>query len=481
MNLRLSDNNNYASYLEHKVLPDIATTAKELKVDVYAVGGFVRDIILNRNNKDIDFVVIGSGIEFAEALAKKIRTHANYFKNFGTAQIKLEDIELEFVGARKESYQRDSRKPIVEEGTLADDQNRRDFTINAMAISLNSKNYGELIDPFNGVEDLKQKIIRTPLDPDITYSDDPLRMMRAIRFATQLSFTIEGESFRSIARNKERLKIISMERIMDEFNKIMLCPKPSVGLDMLFKSGLLDMFFPELVKLYGVEFVNGHGHKDNFYHTIQVLDNICPNTNDLWLRWAALLHDIAKPPTKRYNANEGWTFHGHEDMGAKMVPGIFKRLKLPLDAKMKYVQNLVRLHLRPIAITNGNVTDSAVRRLIVEAGDDLDDLMVLCEADITTKNKAKEERYLQKFKQVRIFIKEVEERDHLKNWQPPITGQVIMTTFGIGQSREVGVIKNQIREAILDGKIKNDYDEAFNLMLKLGLENGLKQVSDERI
>lgn len=481
MNLRLSDNNNYASYLEHKVLLDIATTAKDLKVDVYAVGGFVRDIILHRNNKDIDFVVIGSGIEFAEALAKKIKTHANYFKNFGTAQIKLEDIELEFVGARKESYQRDSRKPIVEEGTLADDQNRRDFTINAMAISLNPKNYGELIDPFNGVEDLKRKIIRTPLDPDITYSDDPLRMMRAIRFAAQLNFTIEDGSFQSIARNKERLKIISMERIMDEFNKIMLCPKPSVGLDMLFKSGLLDMFFPELVKLYGVEFVNGHGHKDNFYHTIQVLDNICPNTNDLWLRWAALLHDIAKPPTKRYNANEGWTFHGHEDMGAKMVPGIFKRLKLPLDAKMKYVQNLVRLHLRPIAITNGNVTDSAVRRLIVEAGNDLDDLMVLCEADITTKNKAKEERYLQKFKQVRIFIKEVEERDHLKNWQPPITGQVIMTTFGIGQSREVGVIKNQIREAILDGKIKNDYDEAFNLMLKLGLENGLKQVSNERI
>jgi poly(A) polymerase len=481
VNLQLSDNNNYSSFLEHKVLLDIAATAKEKKVEVYAVGGFVRDIILNRPNKDIDFVVIGSGIEFAEALAKKIKLHANYFKNFGTAQIKLDDIDLEFVGARKESYQRDSRKPIVEEGSLSDDQNRRDFTINAMAISLNQQNYGVLIDPFNGVEDLKRKIIRTPLDPDITYSDDPLRMMRAIRFACQLNFTIEEESLLSIIRNKERLKIISMERIIEEFNKIMLCPKPSIGIDMLFKAGLLDIFFPELVKLHGVEFINGQGHKDNFYHTIQVLDQICPNTNNLWLRWAALLHDIAKPPTKRFSKNEGWTFHGHEDLGAKMVPGIFKRLKLPLDSKMKYVQNLVRLHLRPIAITNGNVTDSAVRRLIVEAGDDLEDLMVLCEADITTKNKAKEERYLEKFKQVRIFIKEVEERDNLKNWQPPITGQVIMDTFGIGQSREVGIIKNHIRESILDGKIKNDYDEAFKLMLKLGLENGLKQVSDERI
>jgi poly(A) polymerase len=481
VSLQLSDNNNYASFLEHKVLLDIAATAKDQKVQVYAVGGFVRDVILKRNNKDIDFVVIGSGIEFAEALAKRIKTHANYFKNFGTAQIKLDDIELEFVGARKESYQRDSRKPIVEEGTLADDQNRRDFTINAMAISLNPENYGELIDPFYGVEDLKSKIIRTPLDPDITYSDDPLRMMRAIRFACQLNFFIDENSFQSIIRNKERLRIISTERIMDEFNKIMLCSKPSVGIDLLFKAGLLEIFFPELVKLHGIEFVNGHGHKDNFYHTIQVLDQICPNTNNLWLRWAALLHDIAKPPTKRYSTGEGWTFHGHEDMGAKMVPGIFKRLKLPLDSKMKYVQNLVRLHLRPIAITNGNVTDSAVRRLIVEAGDDLDDLMTLCEADITTKNKAKEERYLQKFKQVRIFVKEVEERDHLKNWQPPITGEVIMTTFGIGQSREVGIIKNQIRESILDGKIKNDYDEAFKLMLKLGLENGLKQISDEHI
>ncbi|HYG53068.1 MAG TPA: HD domain-containing protein [Flavobacteriales bacterium] len=475
MNLRLSENNNYAQFLELAILKRIGKVADDHGIALYLVGGYVRDIILDRPNKDIDFVVLGSGIAFAEKLAATLNTHASYFKNFGTAQIKFDDLDLEFVGARKESYSRDSRKPIVEEGTLADDQNRRDFTINAMAISLNKNKYGELVDPFNGIEDIKKGIIRTPLDPNITYSDDPLRMMRAIRFATQLHFTIEQKSLDAIARNKDRLKIISMERIMDEFNKIMLCKKPSTGIDMLFKTGLLEIFFPELVKLHGVETRNGHAHKDNFYHTIQVLDNICHNTNNLWLRWAALLHDIAKPPTKRFNEGEGWTFHGHEDLGAKMVPAIFKRLKLPLDAKMKYVQNLVRLHLRPIALTNGNVTDSAVRRLIVEAGDDLEDLMVLCEADITTKNKAKEERYLQKFKAVRAFIKEVEERDQLKNWQPPITGQIIMDTFGIGQSREVGIIKNQVRESILDGKIKNDYAEAYELMLKLGDQIGLKK------
>jgi len=475
VNLRLSENNNYAQFLELAILKRIGKVADDHGIALYLVGGYVRDIILDRPNKDIDFVVLGSGIAFAEKLAATLNTHASYFKNFGTAQIKFDDLDLEFVGARKESYSRDSRKPIVEEGTLADDQNRRDFTINAMAISLNKNKYGELVDPFNGIEDIKKGIIRTPLDPNITYSDDPLRMMRAIRFATQLHFTIEQKSLDAIARNKDRLKIISMERIMDEFNKIMLCKKPSTGIDMLFKTGLLEIFFPELVKLHGVETRNGHAHKDNFYHTIQVLDNICHNTNNLWLRWAALLHDIAKPPTKRFNEGEGWTFHGHEDLGAKMVPAIFKRLKLPLDAKMKYVQNLVRLHLRPIALTNGNVTDSAVRRLIVEAGDDLEDLMVLCEADITTKNKAKEERYLQKFKAVRAFIKEVEERDQLKNWQPPITGQIIMDTFGIGQSREVGIIKNQVRESILDGKIKNDYAEAYELMLKLGDQIGLKK------
>lgn len=475
MNLRLSENNNYTKYLEPAILSTISKVADENGIPIYLVGGYVRDIILDRPNKDIDFVVLGSGIAFAEKLAQALNTHASYFKNFGTAQIKFDDLELEFVGARKESYSRDSRKPIVEEGTLADDQNRRDFTINAMAICINKKNYGDLIDPFGGIDDLKTGTIRTPLDPDITYSDDPLRMMRAIRFASQLNFNIEEKSLEAITRNRERLKIISTERIMDEFNKIMLCKKPSRGIDMLFKAGLLELFFPEMVKLHGVETRNGHAHKDNFYHTIQVLDNICANTNNLWLRWAALLHDIAKPPTKRYSEGEGWTFHGHEDLGAKMVPNIFKRLKLPLDAKMKYVQNLVRLHLRPIALTNGSVTDSAVRRLIVEAGDDLEDLMVLCEADITTKNKAKEERYLQKFKAVRAFIKEVEERDQLKNWQPPITGQIIMDTFGIGQSREVGIIKNQVRESILDGKIKNDYAEAYELMLKLGDEIGLKK------
>lgn len=476
MSLVLSGNNNYSSSLTLPVFKTIAHVAARQNLEVYIVGGYVRDIMLNRTNKDIDFVVIGSGIAFAEAVAAELKTYATYFKNFGTAHIRYQDIDLEFVGARKESYQRNSRKPIVEEGTLADDQNRRDFTINAMALRMDEARFGELVDPFNGVADLQQKIIRTPLDPDITYSDDPLRMMRAIRFASQLGFTIEQQSYDAIVRNRERLSIISQERIMDEFNKIMLCPRPSYGLDLLFKTGLLELFFPELVKLHGVEFINGKGHKDNFYHTLQVVDNICRNTGDLWLRWAALLHDIAKPPTKRFVPEEGWTFHGHEDLGARMVPGIFKRLKLPLDSKMKYVQNLVRLHLRPIALTNGSVTDSAVRRLIVEAGNDLDDLMVLCEADITTKNKAKEERYLQKFQHVRQFIKEVEERDQLKNWQPPITGEVIMRTFGIGQSKEVGVIKGQIREQILDGKIKNEYAEAFDLMLKLGEEIGLKKV-----
>lgn len=476
MNLYLSENSNYKSYLDLDVIKTVGQVADENNFEVFIVGGYVRDVFLQRPNKDIDFVVLGSGIKFAELVAQKMGTHANYFKNFGTAQIKADGIELEFVGARKESYQRDSRKPIVEEGTLQDDQNRRDFTINAMAVSVNQNSFGELLDPFNGINDLNHKIIRTPLDPDITYSDDPLRMMRAVRFATQLGFTIESESLKAISRNASRLAIISQERIMDEFNKIMLSPKPSIGLSMLFDTQLLHQFFQELVNLHGVEVVNGHGHKDNFYHTLQVLDNICANTNDLWLRWAALLHDIAKPPTKRYHKNEGWTFHGHEEMGARMLPGIFKRLKLPLDHKMKYVQNLVRLHLRPIALTNGNVTDSAVRRLVVDAGEDLNDLMTLCEADITTKNKAKEERYLQKFKWVREFIKEVEERDQLKNWQPPITGEIIMKTFGIGPSKQVGDIKTAVRESILDGKIKNDYDEAFDLMLKLGADLGLKKV-----
>lgn len=476
MNLRLSENNNYAAYLELPVIHEIAKVANREKMEVFIVGGYVRDILLNRPSKDIDFVVLGSGLAFAEKVAAHLNVNANYFKNFGTAQLKWEDWEIEFVGARKESYSRDSRKPIVEEGTLQDDQNRRDFTINALAIRIDGNDFGQLIDPFNGVDDLKNKIIRTPLNPDVTFSDDPLRMMRAVRFAAQLNFSIEEKSWDSIVGNHARLQIISTERIVDEFNKIMCCPKPSHGIDLLFKSGLLEEFFPEVVKLHGVEVVNGKGHKDNFYHTIQVLDQLCAKSSNLWLRWAALLHDIAKPPTKKFSEIDGWTFHGHEDLGARMVPGIFKRLKLPLDQKMKYVQNLVRLHLRPIALTNGSVTDSAARRLIVEAGDDLEDLMMLCESDITTKNKAKEERFLSNFKKVREFIKEVEERDNLKNWQPPITGEIIMSTFGIGPGKEVGNIKTQIRESILEGKIKNDYDEAFDLMLKLGDELGLKKI-----
>ena len=474
--LTQKNNINFTNKLTNPIFKQIGKIADNHKIKVYAIGGITRDLILGRENKDIDFVVQGSGIDFAQIVAKILNAKANYFKNFGTAQIKFNDLELEFVGARKESYQRNSRKPIVEEGTLEDDQNRRDFTINAMAIGLNLENYGQLIDPFNGLNDLHHKIIRTPLDPDITFSDDPLRMMRAIRFASQLHFIIDETTFHSIKKNHTRLKIISIERIMDEFNKIMMSVKPSVGIDLLFKTNLLIEFFPEIVSLYGVDTIKGKAHKDNFYHTIQVLDQICANTNNLWLRWSALLHDIAKPRTKRYNDVEGWTFHGHEEAGARMVYGIFKRLKLPLDQKMKYVENLVRLHLRPIALTNGNITDSAVRRLIVDAGEDLDDLLTLCEADITTKNKRKEERYLAKFKEVRTLLKVVEERDALKNWQPPITGEIIMKTFSIEPGKIVGEIKTTIRESILDGKIKNDYDEAFNFMLKLGEEKGLKKL-----
>ena len=457
----------------YEVFELIAREAEKLQQPVYIVGGYVRDIFLKRNNKDIDFVTLGSGIKLAEAVGQQLKIKVSVFQNFGTAHMRYQDIDLEFVGARKESYTRNSRKPVVEEGTLADDQNRRDFTINAMAISLNKEDFGELVDPFNGLEDLKNALIRTPLDSDITYSDDPLRMMRAIRFATQLNFSIHEDSFASIRKNCKRIEIISKERIIDELNKIILAPKPSTGFKMLYDTGVLELIFPELVKLQGVDIKDGIGHKDNFYHTLQVLDNIAPNTDNLWLRWAAILHDIAKPATKKFIEGEGWTFHGHEELGSKMVPGIFKRLKLPLDNKMKYVQKLVRLHLRPIALTNGSITDSAVRRLIVEANEDLDDLMILCEADITTKNKAKEERYLQKFAQVRQIVKDVEERDALRNWQPPVSGEDIMKTFNLGPGREVGIIKNHIREAILDGKIKNDYNEAFELMLILGKEMGL--------
>lgn len=473
--LKLFANKNLSEAINLPEIKMVSEIVIENKIPTYIVGGFVRDFYLDRPCKDLDFVVLGSGISLAEKVGLKNKIKVNVFKNFGTAQLNYGDYDLEFVGARKESYQRDSRKPIVEDGTLEDDQNRRDFTINAMAISLNKENYGELIDPFNGITDLENKIIRTPLDPDITYSDDPLRMMRAIRFATQLNFTIEKNSFESIKKNKERIKIISKERITDELNKIILSPTPSKGFEYLFDTGLLQLIFPELARLQGVETINGHSHKDNFYHTLQVLDNISKNTDNLWLRWAAILHDIAKPPTKRYLPETGWTFHGHEDLGARWVPKIFERLKLPLDHKMKYVQKLVALHLRPIALTFEHITDAAVRRLLFEIGDDLEDLMTLCEADITTRNKAKEEKYLQRFQKVRQIVQEVEERDKIRNWQPPITGELIMKTFGLSPCREVGVIKNAIRDGILDGKIKNDYDEAFKFMLNLGQELGLKQ------
>jgi putative nucleotidyltransferase with HDIG domain len=462
--------------LTHPIFEVVSACADEMNVQAFVIGGWVRDLLLNRPCKDIDIVAIGSGIELAERVAAKLgnQYHVNVFKNFGTAQIVYEDYDIEFVGARKESYRIESRKPIVENGTLEDDQNRRDFTINALAIALNKANYGELLDPFNGIKDMQFTTIRTPLNPDITYSDDPLRMMRAIRFATQLDYTIEHESLASITRNKERIKIISKERISDELNKIILAKKPSIGFKLLFDTGILHYIFPEMVALHGVEIRNGKGHKDNFYHTLEVLDNICKTTDDLWLRWAAILHDIAKPPTKRFEADHGWTFHGHEDKGSRMVPKIFADLKLPLNEKMKYVQKLVLLHLRPIVLAKSEVTESAVRRLLFEAGDDIDDLMKLCEADITSKNEYKVQKYLKNFELVRQKLKEVEEKDNIRNWQPPITGEDIMKTFAIGAGREVGIIKNAIREAILDGIIKNDYNEAFQFMLTEGEKLGLK-------
>ena len=468
---------NYSQYLQHPVFKVASEIVTERNLEAYVIGGYVRDLILERPSKDIDIVVIGNGLELAQLIAAKLRVKkVSTFQNFGTAQFVYKDLDIEFVGARKESYRRDSRKPIVEDGTLSDDQNRRDFSINAMALSLHKDNFGMLIDPFNGIEDLEKQIIRTPLKPSKTYSDDPLRMMRAIRFATQLDFKIEKESLQAIRENAERLDIISKERIMDELNKIILSSKPSRGFNLLFSTQLLHRFFPEMVALYGVETREGKSHKDNFHHTLEVLDNICEVTDDLWLRWSAILHDIAKPPTKRFDKKVGWTFHGHEDLGAKWVPRIFKRLKLPLDSKMKYVEKLVRLHLRPIALVKGFVTDSAIRRLLFDAGDDIDDLMKLCNADITSKNEHKVRKYKKNFELVVEKLKAVEEKDRIRNFEPPVSGKQIMDTFGLTPCKEIGTIKAKIKEAILEGVIKNDEEEALAFMYKVAAELGLETI-----
>jgi poly(A) polymerase len=461
------------NHLKHPIFKIIAKISAQHNTETFVIGGFVRDIFLQRPSKDVDILVLGNGPEFALKVGEALKTNVSVFKSFGTAMLRHKDLEIEFVGARKESYRADSRKPIVEDGTLEDDQKRRDFTINAMAISLSEKTYGELVDPFEGIKHLEEKKIITPLPAEETFSDDPLRMMRAIRFASQLNFRIDKSAFEAIKKNKERIKIVSKERITDELNKIILSPKPSIGFNYLFDCGLLKLIFPQMTDLYGVDIIDGKGHKDNFYHTLQVLDNVSEHSDDLWLRWAAILHDIAKPATKRFEKNHGWTFHGHEDKGSRMVPKIFADLKLPLNEKMKFVQLLVLLHLRPIVLAKEVVTDSAVRRLLFEAGEHTEALMLLCQADVTTKNEYKIKKYRNNFELVKQKLKDVEERDKIRNWQPPITGADIMEAFNISAGKEVGIIKNRIREAILEGEISNNKEEAFNFMLKIGQEIGL--------
>ena len=464
--------------LDKKIFRLISETADAEGMECYVVGGYVRDLFLERPSQDIDVVTVGSGIKLARALANRLGTgaHLSVFSNFGTAQVKWHGHEVEFVGARRESYSHDSRKPVVEDGTLEDDQNRRDFTINAMAVCLNKARFGELVDPFDGLWDMEDRLIRTPLDPDITFSDDPLRMMRCIRFATQLNFQIDEETFDALARNKERISIISRERIADELNKIMMTSTPSKGFVEMERCGLLPLVLPELAALEGVTKMNGRGHKDNFYHTLEVLDNVCRRSDNVWLRWAALLHDIGKPRTKRFDPVAGWTFHNHDFVGMKMVPGIFRKMKLPMDERMKYVQKLVGLHMRPIVIADEEVTDSAVRRLLFEAGNDIEDLMTLCEADITSKNAMRKQRFLDNFKLVREKLVDLEERDRIRNFQPPVTGEEIMEVFGLQPCREVGVLKTAIKDAILDGVVPNEHDAAYAFMLRKAEEIGLKPV-----